>query len=62
VTTTKELLDLAAKIDHDQYCGCSTMCLEEYPEGSPGDCPLGALLKTANRIRDTEIKGQSNGS
>ena len=43
------ILKLAEKIDHDQFCGCSSMV--EDPEPPVVDCPLGALQKAVMRAK-----------
>jgi len=49
--TLQELRALAEKVDHGQYCGCSSMGPEPL---SPGmiDCYLGALMKAFREFCD----------
>lgn len=55
MTSIKDILEAAAKVNHDEFCGCASMA---YPDGSSGpgiiDCPLGALLKTIANYKPSE--------
>ena len=49
-----ELRALAEKVNHDKYCGCSSMA--EDPSHGVIDCELGALMKAFREFCDHKFK------